>query len=164
MIITFFDGSARQMRSCPSVCERDGATSGAAAMTLRLKKSLLVRIVSIRELSLPLSVGDCRFGISRRLLQCFLRRELNSNYCRGSPPGVFGVLQRIGLGRDQISNLSSFGAARRVKGAQRLGALRTVFISFLRECDSQGSQPAAHLITYSGPNNLPFGEASFFNR
>src|SRR5262245_45158045 len=121
MIITFFDAPARPIRSCPSVCERDGATSGAAAMTLRLKKSLLVRIVSVRELSPPLSVGDCRFGISRRLLQCLLRRELASDRRRGSPPGVFGVLQRIGFERDQISNLSLFGAAKPVKGAYRFG-------------------------------------------
>src|SRR5262245_40849830 len=117
MIITFFDGAARPIRSCHSACEREGAASGAAAMTLRHRKSLLVRIVSVRELSLPPSVGNCRFGISRRLLQCFLRRELASNYCRGSPPGVFGVLQRIGFERDQISNLSPFGAAKPVKGA-----------------------------------------------
>jgi len=86
-------------------------------MTLRLKKSLLVRIVSVRELSAQLFGVDCRFGINRRLLQCFLRRELASDCRRGSPPGVFGVLQRIGFERDQISNLSLFGAAKPVKGA-----------------------------------------------
>jgi hypothetical protein len=85
-------------------------------MTLRLKKSLLVRIVSVRELSAALSVVDCRFGINRRFLQCFLRRELAPD-CRGSLPGVFGVLQRICFERDQISNLSLFGAAKPVKGA-----------------------------------------------
>jgi hypothetical protein len=117
MIITFFDDFARPIRSCPSVSESDGAASGAAAMTLRLKKSLLVRIDSVRELSLPLSVVDCRFGINLRLPQCFLRRELASDCRRGSPPGVFGVLQRIGFERDQISNLFPFGGAKPVKDA-----------------------------------------------
>src|SRR5262245_58399061 len=117
MTITYFDACARQFCSCPSVCERDGAASAAAAMTLRLKKSLLVKVVPIRELSLPLSVGDCRFVISRRLLQWLLRQELASNCRRGNPPDVFDVLQRIGFERDQISNLSPFGAAKPVKGA-----------------------------------------------
>src|SRR5262245_15333358 len=82
----------------------------------------LRRIVSVRELSLPLSVGGCRFGMSQRLLQCFIRRELASNYRRGNPPGVFDVLRRIGFEQDQISNLS-FDGAKPVKQAKILGGV-----------------------------------------
>src|SRR5262245_22690526 len=83
----------------------------------------LRRIVSVRELSLPLSVGDCRFGLIQRPLQCFLRQEPASDYSRGDPPGVFDVFRRIGFEQDQINNLSLSDGAELVKHAYRLGGV-----------------------------------------